>query len=81
MSRKPPENNISVAFEKLNITSGIDSDIALENLVSLFQLKILFAIKNINDEKNRTDIESIYNNISKIETTNVDKKNKRRHCN
>ena len=65
---------MSVAFEKLNITPGIDSDSALENLASLFQPKILFAIKNITDEKNRTNIKSIYNNVSKTDTTNVDKK-------
>ena len=63
-----------MAFEKLSITPGIDKDTALENLASLFQPKILFAIKNITDEKNRTNIKSIYNNVSKTDTTNVDKK-------
>lgn len=63
-----------MAFEKLSITPGIDKDTALENLASLFQPKILFAIKNITDEKDRTNIKSIYNNASKTDTTNVDKK-------
>ena len=44
MSRKSSENDISIAFEKLNITSGVDSDVELGNFVLIFQ-SILSAIK------------------------------------
>ena len=65
MSRKSSRKDISADFEKLNITLVIESEAKLENLVSLFQSKILSAIKIVIDKKKRPDIESIYDLISR----------------
>ena len=53
MSRKSSRKDISADFEKLNITLGIESEAKLGNLVSLFQSKILSAIKIVIDKKKR----------------------------
>ena len=72
MTQSPTENNISLAFQNLFITSNKDYDDHFESMIKTFQTKILFAIDEITYRKKRPDLTAIHEQIMKIDDTNID---------
>ena len=74
MALETTEKDISIAFEKLAITSK-DGDHCKTptTIFSYFKSKILAAIDDIRQKKRRPDIDAIYEHIMKSEASNADK--------
>ena len=74
MTIETAEKEISIAFEKLAITSnGGDHCKTPTTIFSHFKSKILAAIDEIREKKRRPDIDAIYEHIMKSEVSNADK--------
>ena len=64
---------ISTALEKLTITNDLEKNGKTTEISSLFKPKILYAIDRIKEKKKRPDIDSIYDYLSRMEASNIDK--------
>ena len=74
MALETTEKDISIAFEKLAITSnGGDHCKTPTTIFSHFKSKILAAIDEIRQKKRRPDSDAIYEHIMKSEASNADK--------
>ena len=74
MALEATEKDISIAFEKLAITSnGGDHCKTATTIFSHFKSKILEAIDEIRQKKRRPDIDAIYEHIMKSEVSHADK--------
>ena len=74
MALETTEKDISIAFEKLAITSnGGDHCKTPTTIFSHFRSKILVATDKIRVKKRCPDIDAIYEHIMKSEASNVDK--------
>ena len=74
MALEATEKDISIAFEKLAITSnGGDYCKTPTTIFSHFKSKILAAIDEIRQKKRRPDSDAIYEHIIKSEASNADK--------
>ena len=72
MSQEPTEKEISTALEKLTITNDLEKN-GENTETSLFKPKILRAIDRIKEKKKRPDIDSIYDYLSRMKASNIDK--------
>ena len=72
MSQEPTEKEISTALEKLTITNDLEKN-GENTETSLFKPKILRAIDRIKERKKRPDIDSIYDYLSRMKASNIDK--------
>ena len=73
MALEATEKDISIAFEKLAITSnGGDHCKTPTTIFSHFKSKIPAAIDKIRQKKKRSDIDAIYERIMKSEASNAD---------
>ena len=74
MALETTEKDISIAFEKLAITSnGRDHCNTPTTIFSYFKSTVLAAIDEIRQKKRRPDSDATYEHIMKSEVTNADK--------
>ena len=64
---------ISTALEKLMITNDLEKNGKTTEISSLFKPKIFCAIDRIKEKKKHPDIDSIYDYLSRMEASNIDK--------
>ena len=73
MSQEPLEKEISTELEKLTITNDLEKNGRTTERSSLFKPKILCAIDQIKEKMKRPDIDCIYDHLSRMETSKIDK--------
>ena len=73
MSQEPTEKEISTELEKLTITNDLEKNGRTAEIPSLFRPKILCAIDQIKEKMKRPDIDSLYDQLSRMETSKIDK--------
>ena len=73
MAQEPTEKEISSALEKLTITNHLEKNGENTEISTLFKPKILCAIDRIKEKKKRPDIDTIYDYLSRMEASNINK--------
>ena len=73
MPQEPKEKEIRTVLEKLTITNDLEKNRENTETFSSIKPKILCAIDRVKKKKKRTDIDSIYDYLSRGVASNIDK--------